>query len=39
VKSDSKGLRYGLPVGCGCAGGVGLLAAVFLFFVAIWPSL
>lgn len=36
---DSKPLRYGVPVGCGCLGGLFLLTMIFLFFAAIFPSL
>ncbi len=39
IKSDSKPLRYGMPFGCGCLGGIVFLFSVFFFFVAIWPSL
>jgi hypothetical protein len=31
--------RVAAPVGCGCLGGIGLLAGLFVFWSAIWPSL
>lgn len=31
--------RIAAPLGCGCLGGVGLLAGLFFFYAAIWPSL
>ncbi len=39
VGKDSKGVRYGVPPGCGCLGGLGLLFMIFFFLVAIFPSL
>lgn len=35
----SPGLRAGLPVGCGCLGGLAAIAAVAVFFTAIFPGL
>ena len=32
-------MRMVAPLGCGCLGGIGLLAGLFVFYAAIWPSL
>lgn len=39
IKTDSKGVRYGMPFGCGCLGGITLLLSILFFFLAVWPSL
>ncbi|MBW2263062.1 MAG: hypothetical protein JRG91_13875 [Deltaproteobacteria bacterium] len=39
VGKDNKGVRYGVPPGCGCLGGLALLFMIFFFFVAIFPAL
>ena len=38
-KKGSKGVRVGVPLGCGCLGGVILFALIAVFFVAIFPAL
>ncbi len=38
-KKGSKGVRVGVPLGCGCLGGLILFGAIFVFFVAIFPAL
>ena len=39
VGKDNKGVRYGVPPGCGCLGGLAFLFMIFFFLVAIFPSL
>ncbi|MFH1437475.1 MAG: hypothetical protein ABIJ56_17345 [Pseudomonadota bacterium] len=38
-KKASSKVRIGAPIGCGCLGGIFLLALVFIFFQAIFPAL
>jgi len=37
--SRNASVRAGVPVGCGCLGGVALFALTFVFFAAIFPAL
>jgi peptidoglycan/LPS O-acetylase OafA/YrhL len=39
LNKGGKGARYGAPLGCGCLGGLLLVALIVAFFTAIWPSL
>ncbi len=39
AKPKSGAVRIGMPFGCGCLGGIVLLALIFVFFVAIFPAL
>jgi len=39
VGKDNKGVRYGVPPGCGCLGGIVLFLMIFVFFVSIFPAL
>jgi len=39
MKRASRGVRLGVPFGCGCLGGLGMGAVAFVFFAAIFPSL
>ena len=36
---SGKGVRFGAPLGCGCLGGIFMLALIVVFFVAIFPAL
>ena len=36
---SGKGVRFGAPIGCGCLGGIIMVALVVVFFTAIFPSL
>jgi hypothetical protein len=36
---SGKGVRFGAPIGCGCLGGIIMVALVVVFFVGIFPSL
>lgn len=37
--SRSAGVRIGVPIGCGCLGGIGAFVMLVVFYAAIWPSL
>lgn len=37
--AKSPGARIGVPLGCGCAGAIGMVLTVFVFFAAIFPAL
>ena len=39
MKNASPAARLGAPFGCGCVGGIGFFALVFLFFAVIFPML
>ena len=39
MKQASNAIRMGGPVGCGCLGGLAMVAMAMLFFVAIFPAL
>ena len=39
MKQASTPIRVGGPVGCGCLGGLAMVALAVLFFVAIFPAL
>ena len=39
VTPNKRGVRVAAPFGCAFVGGVALLALIFLFFAAIFPSL
>ena len=38
-KKGSRGVRVGVPLGCGCLGGLILFGMIMVFFVAIFPAL
>lgn len=38
-KKGSKGIRVGVPIGCGCLGGLIMFGLIIVFFVAIFPAL
>jgi len=39
MKKASTGVRAGVPIGCGCLGGVTLFLLILVFFAVIWPEL
>ncbi len=39
INKGGKAARFGAPLGCGCLGGALLFGLIFVFFVAIFPSL
>ncbi len=38
-KRGSRGVRVGVPMGCGCLGGLILFGLIAVFFMAIFPAL